>query len=213
MVEARCSVAFAAVAVLAASGCQSLPEGGIARGEVLYKNCVPCHGVDGKGSDLVKAPQIAGLPAWYVEAQLSKFQVGLRGAHPDDIEGLKMRPMSRTIKSDADNKVVAEYVASLAHARGEVSVKGDATKGQSAYGVCTACHGADGAGNETMKAPPIRQLDDWYVVAQLDKFKSGRRGYLAADTSGSQMAAIAAGLQDEQTMRDLAAYLHTLPEK
>jgi len=213
MVDARSSVALGAAAVLAASGCQSLPEGGVARGEVLFKNCVPCHGDAATGNPAIAAPPIAGLPAWYVEAQLTKYQVGLRGGHPDDIEGLRMRPMSRTIKSDADNKVVAEYVASLPPARGETTVKGDASKGQAAYATCTACHGPDGAGNEALNAPPIRQLADWYVVNQLDKFKSGRRGYLAQDTTGAQMAAIAAGLQDEAVMRDLAAYLHTLPEK
>ena len=211
MFEARSTVALAAVAVLAASGCQTLPESGVARGEVLFQNCAPCHGADGNGSTLVWAPQIAGLPAWYVETQLTHFQNGLRGAHPDDVEGLKMRPMSRTIKSEADNKVVAEYVATLPHARNGASVTGDAAKGQAAYGVCTACHGPDGAGNEALKAPPIRQLDDWYVVKQLGKFKGGLRGYDGADTSGSQMAGIAKGVADEQTMRDLAAYLQTLP--
>lgn len=195
-----------------APGC-SAPTEGVARGEFLYKNCAQCHGVDGKGSDLVKAPQIAGLPAWYITAQVQKFRGGLRGAHPDDVAGLKMRPMSRTIKSAADVQLVADYVASLPHDKAPATVQGDATKGKDAFATCSACHGQDGAGNEALKAPPIRQLNDWYVVAQLDKFKSGVRGYSADDTQGAQMRGIAGGLTDEAAMRDLAAYIQTLPAK
>lgn len=214
MVEARTLVAGLALVVAALSGCQTIPEGGVARGEVLFQNCTQCHGEGGEGSPLIPAPQIAGLPAWYVESQLLHFQNGIRGAHPDDILGLRMRPMSRTLKSDADVKVVAEYVATLPHAKVQATVTGgDAAKGQVAYATCTACHGADGTGNEALKAPPIRQLEDWYVVAQLGKFKAGHRGYREDDTTGAQMRGIAQGLADEQVMRDLAAYLHTLPSQ
>lgn len=216
MVPARRMLArlalFASVLVASAlPGCASLPESGVARGQALYKNCVQCHGTDGQGSDLVKAPQIAGLPQWYTVAQLSHFQHGLRGAHPADVAGLKMRPMSRTLKSEADVAVVAEYVAGLPHVKKPASVQGDAAKGQAAYATCAACHGADGAGNEALKAPPIRQLEDWYVVLQLGHFKDGVRGYDPADIPGGQMAAIAKGLADEAAMRDLAAYVQTLP--
>jgi cytochrome c oxidase subunit II len=146
-----------------------------------------------------------------VSAQLKHFQHGLRGAHPDDAAGLKMRPMSRTLKSDADVDVVAEYVASLPHEKKErVLTTGDAAKGQAAFATCSACHGANGAGNEALKAPPIRQLDDWYIVTQLTKYKSGLRGYHKDDAQGQQMAGMAAGIADEAAMADLAAYIHTL---
>lgn len=202
-----------ALALAATAGCANeLPAAGVARGEVLFQNCTQCHGVDGGGSDLAGAPAIAGLPAWYVEAQLHNFQIGLRGAHADDVEGLKMRPMSRTIKSVEDNKVVAEYVASLpAKPKGEARVEGDVAKGQAAFATCAACHGADGSGNEAMKAPPLKQLQDWYVVKQLGKFKGGVRAYDPKDATGATMKGIASGIADEAAMRDLAAYLHTLP--
>ena len=208
---ARLVVFAQAFAAAALTGCASLPADGIARGEVLYQNCMQCHGEAGEGSDLVKAPQIAGLPTWYITGQVSHFQHGIRGAHADDVAGLKMRPMSRTLKSDADVAVVAEYVASLPHAKKSATVQGDAAKGQSAFATCAACHGADGAGNEALKSPPIRQLEDWYIVVQLDKFKSGVRGYDASDAQGQQMAGIAKGLADKSAMNDLAAYIQTLP--
>lgn len=213
MVLARRTTAALVFAVLAA-GCSTLPADGTARGEVLYKNCVPCHGADGLGKPEITVPQIAGLPAWYVSAQLTKYQHGMRGAHGKDQEGLRMRPMSRTLKSEGDVKSVAAYVATLPFEKAAATVKdGDATRGQAAFATCTACHGADGAGNETLNAPPIRQLQDWYVVSQLHKFKAGIRAYDPADASGAQMKAIAGGIADEAAMKDLAAYLHTLPAK
>ena len=124
-----------------------------------------------------------------------------------------MRPMSRTLKSAADVDAVSKYVASLPHAKATATVKGDASKGQAAFATCTACHGADGSGNEALKAPPIRQLEDWYVVLELGKFKHGVRGYSADDTQGTQMAGIATGIADEEAMKDLAAYIQTLPAK
>lgn len=198
------------LSLLAASGCSTIPESGVARGEVLYMNCVQCHGATGNGNALVAAPQIAGLPAWYVERQVKNFQTGMRGAHPDDVAGLKMRPMSRMLKTDADIKVVAEYVASLPPVKTEATLQGDAAKGQAAFAVCTACHGTDGAGNESVNAPPIRNLQDWYVVTQLTKFKAGHRAYAKDDTIGASMKAMANTVPDEAAARDLAAHIHTL---
>lgn len=211
---ARRTVTLLASIAAVSSGCSAIPADGVARGEVLFQNCSQCHGADGRGDSLVPAPQIAGLPAWYVSAQLTHFQGGIRGAHQDDVAGLKMRPMSRTLKSAKDVEAVAAYVASLPYDKpGATVAGGDSTKGQAAFATCTACHGADGAGNETLKAPPIRQLEDWYIVSQLGKFKDGIRGYSPADIPGAQMRGIAQGISDEVAMRDLAAYIHTLPAK
>lgn len=64
-------------------------------GRELFAACATCHGVQGEGNVSIQAPSIAALPAWYVEVQLLKFRTGARGAHPDDLEGLRMRPMSQ----------------------------------------------------------------------------------------------------------------------
>ena len=210
MVSARPTLAALALTLTASAGCAALPEGGVARGAVLYQNCSQCHGAQGEGSTLVQAPPIASMPAWYIEEQVLHFQWGWRGAHPDDVEGLKMRPMSRTIKSDADVKLVAEYVASLPAAATPATLTGDGEKGKAGFATCTACHGADGAGNEAMKAPPINQLPDWYIVRQIGKFKAGIRGYQAEDTAGATMKGIAGTVADDAAARDLAAYIQTL---
>lgn len=210
MVSVHSTQVALALALTVASGCTELPAEGVARGEVLYGNCVQCHGKDGGGSTLVQAPPIAGLPAWYVAAQVTHFQTGLRGAHPDDVEGLKMRPMSRTLKSAADVQVVAQYVESLPPVKTEATMGGDPAKGQAAFATCAACHGADGKGNPDLMAPKIAGQADWYIVRQLGKFKGGVRAYDPTDSAGATMKGIAGTIPDEAAMRDLAAYIHTL---
>ena len=79
----------------------------------MYDACVSCHGVDGAGDPAIQAPPIAGLPQWYIESQLAKFRISARGAHPQDLAGLRMRPMSLAIPTDDDVKSIAAYVAAL----------------------------------------------------------------------------------------------------
>jgi cytochrome c oxidase subunit 2 len=76
--------------------------------------------------------------------------------------------------------------------------------------VCAACHGLDGTGNEALSSPGLAGLDDWYVMRQLELYAAGLRGAHADDPYGQQMRALAAVFPDEQTRRDLAAYLASL---
>lgn len=183
-----------------------------ARGEVLFGYCSQCHGVDGGGNALALAPAIAGLDQWYVEAQLHKFRDGIRGAHPDDLAGLRMRPMSRTLKSDEDVKTVAAYVASMPPVPQERTLEGDPERGKTIYTPCGACHGAQGGGNKLLNGPPIAQMTDWYMLTQLTHFKAGIRGANPKDQTGALMRPMAMQLADEQAMKDVIAYIKTLAE-
>jgi cytochrome c oxidase subunit 2 len=51
---------------------------------------------------------------------------------------------------------------------------------------------------------------DWYLVAQLPKFKNGLRGAHKDDTVGMQMRAFAATLPDEQAYADVVSYITSL---
>lgn len=198
-------------ALLAGAGCQSAPAASVERGDYLFANyCAPCHGPTGKGMDNLGAPAIAGLPEWYVTEQLHKFRGGLRGAHVDDVEGLRMRPMSRTLAVEEDIGAVAKYISSLAASRPEATLQGDAAKGAVAYGTCAACHGPQGAGNEQLGAPPLTLQQDWYLVRQLGKFKSGVRGANPKDVRGGQMRPMAATLADEKAVMDVVSHIQTL---
>ena len=177
----------------------------------FFTLCAMCHGQQGGGNQALGAPAIAGLPAWYVEAQLTKFRTDVRGKHPGDIAGMRMRPMARTIESDKDVKNIAAYVAALPIQKVARTITGDVNRGQQRFTVCTACHGPDAAGQRPLNAPPLKTTNDWYQLRQLKNFKAHiRAGNPAKDPIGAQMAAIAASLENEQVMRDLVAYINTL---
>jgi cytochrome c553 len=196
------------------SGCGASAGEGSARGEVLFvDNCGPCHGPSGQGSidPELGAPAIAGLPEWYVKVQLEKYRDGIRGAHPSDVEGLRMRPMSRTLMHNlADYDHVSAYVASMPVQPADRTLQGDAEAGKALYATCAACHGADGAGNQAMGAPPIAQMDDWYLERQLHKFKKGLRAYDKRDIGGNSMKAMAMTLKDDKAVQDVVTYIGTL---
>lgn len=179
-------------------------------GQEVFAGCTPCHGFMGEGKVELQAPRIAGLPAWYVKAQLQKFKTGARAYHPDDVEGLRMRPMTRQLMTEGDLLTVSEHVARLKAPPSAPVVKGAGQDGATAYAACVGCHGARGEGMEVLNAPPLAGQSDWYLVAQLKKFKAGLRGTHPADTSGASMRPMAMSLPDEQAMKNVAAHIATL---
>lgn len=206
----RLTLAAGALAIL--SGCAE-PSDPLLRSAARYETCVPCHGADGAGNATLEAPPIGGLPAWYVENQLNSFRNGWRGTHPQDLAGMRMQPMARTLPTDRDVKEMAAYVAQLPKpAHSELALGGSIQRGQALFATCIACHGYDGAGNEALKAPPIAGHPDWYVQAQLHKFRIGARGAHPQDATGALMRPMAMTL-DEQGSKDVAAYVWSLTRK
>ncbi|MBL8919234.1 MAG: c-type cytochrome [Myxococcaceae bacterium] len=200
-----------AIATLATVGCIR-PDGAkkTLPGKELFAACASCHGETGTGQANIAAPNIAGLPAWYVEAQLVKYRSGARGNHPEDLEGLRMRPMSRQMMDEAEVKAVSAYVATLPAVKQAPSVQGgDASAGAAAYATCLACHGDKGQGNQALNAPPLAGQYDWYLVNQLKKFKAGVRGANPADITGGQMRPMSMTLADEQAMKNVVAHIST----
>jgi cytochrome c553 len=156
-------------------------------------------------------PSIAGMESWYLDAQLKKFRAGTRGVHPDDAEGLRMRPMALSLPLDADTTAVAGYLTTL-HAKPPVAsvTGGDARRGMEIYSRCATCHGANGEGNQALSAPSLANKEPWYLLGQLKKFKAGQRGANPADVYGAMMRAQAMQLPDEQAMRDVLTHVQVL---
>jgi cytochrome c oxidase subunit 2 len=180
------------------------------RGAELFGLCAQCHGASGEGNQMFGAPRIAGLPAWFVQGQLMKFRAGLRGKHFDDIEGMRMRPMALTLRSDADVDAVAAYVASLPPVVPAATIEGgDAARGAAGYAVCASCHGQRGEGSQEQSAPPLAGMSDWYLLSSTQKFKDGTRGSNMADMSAVMMRPMAMGIADQQAMKDIIAYIAT----
>ena len=198
--------------VLTMAGCARSSVAASIPGAELFEGCVPCHGAAGEGKPALGAPAIAGLPAWYVSAQLERFQTGVRGRHADDIEGLRMQAMSRQLRSEMEMTAVASHVASLPQVTTTAAIGGgDAIAGMRGYLLCASCHGVTGKGFEAGKVPPLAGMNGWYVAAQIRKFKNGVRGTIPGDAFGPVMQAVAAPLSAED-INEIAAYVDALSQ-
>ena len=194
------------------AGCAQTPGPGLARGRDMYQTCAPCHGAGGAGNRALGAPAIAGLPKWYLIAQLTKFQHAIRGADPRDEEGARMRPMARTLYRAGDIESVAEYVTTMAaQTPGIALAAADTAAGSVRFNsLCVTCHGPQALGNEQLGAPPLVHQHDWYMLTQLTKFKGGLRGAHPDDITGAQMAAMSQTLEDSTAMLNVIAYIRSL---
>ena len=52
------------------------------------------------------------------------------------------------------------------------SYAGDAERGSQLYSKCIECHGDQGLGNIEQQAPKIAGQHEWYIVNQLNAFKT-----------------------------------------
>jgi len=201
---------LATVLLLAlAAACVGTPPPSVSRGQQLFDTCSHCHGQDGGGNQELGAPAIAGLPKWYIEAQLSNFMAAHRGYAPFDTTGIRMKSMAWTLDMVGDTESVADYVSSLPPTNPAPVLRGNAASGAGTFQVCMACHGPQAKGNADVHAPPLAMQSDWYLLTQLHKFKAGWRGTNADDIWGQTMRAQALVL-DDTTMANVVAYIQTL---
>jgi cytochrome c553 len=172
--------------------------------------CTTCHGVELQGNRAVDAPRLNGMEDWYVRNQLQAFREGWRGSH-DDLIGMEMRPQATVLDAD-DVEAAVAFVASVPRRRDSFTrtVNGDVSRGQTLYASCAACHGNQGEGNKTLNAPKLRGQSDWYLVRQLEKFRSGVRGGAPGDIYGLQMRASVSVLPDEAAINDVVTYINSL---
>jgi cytochrome c553 len=204
-------VAWAAIAVIAAAMPGDARAEDLARGKAIFDLCVQCHAPNGEGNPVALAPAIAGLEPWWVSKQLESFKTGVRGTNPEDTAGLRMYPMSQTLKTPEDIKAITAYVATLpVHKPPATLSGGDAARGQQLYQVCASCHGVDGGGNQAIGAPALANQSDWYMLTALQKYQSGIR---SRDPLAAVMRGMAATLPDDQAKKDVIAYIVTLTPK
>lgn len=89
---------------------------------------------------------------------------------------------------------------------------GGVANGAELFQLCTQCHGAEGHGNQKINTPSIAGLDQWYVEAQLRKFKTGVRGTHIDDHAGMQMRPMAISIPTDADIQAVAAYVASLPK-
>ncbi len=187
------------------------PEHGL---PLYQQHCASCHGGDGSGDKGLGAPVLAAMDEWYAQTQLQKFLAGLRGTHFKDPDGISMRAALEFLQLEPQPErqisFLGHYVETLPAVTQPATVEGDIQRGATHYATCVACHGVNAEGNRTLLAPRLTGQADWYLLQQLEKFRSGARGGDPRDTHGQQMAIFAKALPDEQALKDVVSYIHSL---
>ncbi|MBW7930984.1 MAG: cytochrome-c oxidase, cbb3-type subunit III [Gammaproteobacteria bacterium] len=111
---------------------------------LFIDNCAACHGREGHGNQLLGAPDLMDKDWLYGgagEAIMASIVNGRSGTMPP-WESL----------GDAAVKNLAQYVLSLS---GQPHDAAAATAGKAQFAICSACHGADGTGNQALGAPNL----------------------------------------------------------
>jgi cytochrome c oxidase subunit 2 len=198
------------LAALLVSGTPAFAVGDVAAGKTLYAPCAVCHGPQAEGNEALRAPKLAGQADWYLTRQLQNFKAGIRGADKDDLYGQQMAPMAATLADDNAIANVVAFVGSLPDTPVGATVTGDTAKGKAAYGACATCHWWKAEGMQAMDAPRLAGMSDWYLVQQLQNFRSGLRGKHPQDAYGMQMLPMAAALANDQAVNDVIAYINSI---
>ena len=103
------------LATLPAAAPEVTLDGDLEWGRELYDvRCAMCHRYNGHGMIGFKSAPLNGLQDWYLLEQMDKFDRGLRGYHPDDELGLKMRKELDSLPNEADRRAVLRYINQLA---------------------------------------------------------------------------------------------------
>ena len=203
-----------AIIILASIGILLSSSDGLAqsaeRGAESYKVCADCHGVQGQGNQAKGAPKLAGQASWYLARQIKNFRDRIRGGSEADARGHTMSQIAENLMSDQQIQDLVAYIGTLPAQQPAHTIDGDVTHGKALFATCAGCHGAQAGGDATTGAPVLAGMSDWYLLAQLGKFKSGVRGADMDDIHGGEMAPNAEALADEQSMRDVVAYINTL---
>ena len=182
----------------------------IEAGKMHYAVCTACHGQLGEGNIALQAPKLSGQDGEYLIRQLENFKLGIRGSHKDDLLGQQMAAMANVLPDIQAIKNVVAYIKTFPNEKPKPTITGNVAKGRELYTTCSVCHGEDGNGIWTARAPGISDMNDWYIATQLKNFRSGIRGSHSKDEFGKQMILMISYLQDEESINDLVAYLNML---
>ncbi|MGB1317552.1 MAG: c-type cytochrome [Flavobacteriales bacterium] len=188
--------------------------GNAQKGKSLFMTCATCHGQNAEGLKTLSAPSLADQEPYYLKQQLQNFRTNKRGVHAKDAFGAQMLPFAKTLDSDGINDVIA-YIKTKPSPTHETTLEGgDIEAGKNYYNmICGACHGNGGVGIEALFSPRLVGMQDWYLERQINNFRAGIRGTEPGDTYGAQMQQIADAIPDDQTVKDVVAYINSLNAK
>lgn len=208
-VKAASALALTFLAAVSGASAQQYAEFDLETQSLANRVCVTCHGGDGIGNQIVGGPALAGIEPWYLRNQLVGFRNHYRGREDSYIPAYEMQASVARL-SDAEIDSVVASISAWPAVDNVPTIDGDVEHGAELYQSCAACHGANGEGNEMLRAPGLTAKDDWYLARQLRLFKSGYRGGHPEDQWGQQMRASVAVLSTDQDINDVLAYINSL---
>lgn len=134
---------------------------------IASKDCVACHGLDGKGVTS-EIPHLAAQVEKYLVASLEAYKEGKR-THA------ALRDMASNM-SKADIRNVAAFFAGLPPVKTETvaEVQDIREKGQAAAQTCAACHGEDG-NSTTAGIPSLAGQQPGYFINAVKAYLDGKR--------------------------------------
>lgn len=197
-------VVIAATCALLGSATAALAAGDATAGKAKSATCAACHGPDGN-STIAQYPKLSGQSADYLVKQLQEFKSGAR-ANPimlgmvaplsaQDMEDLAAYFASQPVTRAAADPALAP--------QGEALFRGGNLS--SGIAACSACHGANGAGNPAAKFPALAAQHAEYLEVQLKAFRAMER----SNDAGQMMRAIAAKMSDPE-IKAVASYIQGL---
>ena len=121
-----------------------------------------------------------------------------------------MYAMTKTLSHD-DINLISDYIASLTPTKLSHTIKGNPSKGEQSFQICSTCHGKEGNGNQVLHAPKLRGLNDWYIRSQLKKYQNELRGYNATKTPlAAGMIGMSRTLVDDEAIDNVIDYILAL---
>jgi len=166
--------------------------------------CANCH--ESAGSEITRAPHIAGQSDTYLRRQLGAMRLGGRGS-----TGV-WNPMLAVAHGLDENDIaaVAAYYSTQKPTKGGAQTaaatlpSGDIASGHGLFTtVCTKCHLNGGRGDQEGLVPDITLVAAPYALQTLDAFRAGVR-------VNNKMLEVTQALS-YRDIADLAAYLNSLP--
>jgi cytochrome c oxidase subunit II len=169
--------------------------------DVLHQFAVPAF--------RVKMDMVPGMVTFF---WFTPTRVGTYDALCEQLCGMAHFTMRSRVVVEEEPAFQAWLARQPTFAQTQTAIAGDAAAGQASYAVCSACHGQSGEGNPLLHAPKLSGQASWYLVRQLQDFKLRVRGGSDQEEYEKQMVPFAATLADDTAIKNLVAYIATLPD-
>jgi cytochrome c553 len=183
-------------------GAAQAADGGNALDDLVF--CLVCHGYQAQGNSSIGAPALVGIEDWYLSSALAAYRGGTRNGYA---AAMDMQAAARMLPEDGIDKV-RELLGNFAKrdpSSNDAVEPAQLESGRQAYAqYCASCHGANGEGNQTLAAPGLRRLNDWYLKSAWQAYLTGGRGIDDALQMGQFARALPASFDIDAVIAFLA---------